>query len=73
MSTRPIPKDTLNAQILASDPKLSAWVSANAGSGKTHVLTAQDQIQMWALCAYQVAARKKLRELNQATRDTGKR
>ena len=24
---------------LASDPKVSAWVSANAGSGKTHVLT----------------------------------
>lgn len=39
MSTRTIPKDTLDAQILASDPKLSAWVSANAGSGKTHVLT----------------------------------
>ncbi len=39
MSTRTIPKQTLDAQILASDPKLSAWVSANAGSGKTHVLT----------------------------------
>ncbi len=39
MSTRIIPKQTLDAQILASDPKLSAWVSANAGSGKTHVLT----------------------------------
>ena len=26
-------------QSLASDPMRSAWVSANAGSGKTHVLT----------------------------------
>ena len=26
-------------QSLASDPRSSAWVSANAGSGKTHVLT----------------------------------
>ncbi len=26
-------------QSLASDPARSAWVSANAGSGKTHVLT----------------------------------
>ncbi|KQV72942.1 double-strand break repair helicase AddA [Rhizobium sp. Root1220] len=26
-------------QSIASDPKRSAWVSANAGSGKTHVLT----------------------------------
>ena len=25
-------------QILASDPASSAWVAANAGSGKTHVL-----------------------------------
>ena len=39
MSMRAIPKQTIDAQILASDPKLSAWVSANAGSGKTHVLT----------------------------------
>ena len=34
-----IPKDTQEAQRKASDPKLTAWVSANAGSGKTHVLT----------------------------------
>jgi ATP-dependent helicase/nuclease subunit A len=34
-----IPKDTQDAQRKASDPKLTAWVSANAGSGKTHVLT----------------------------------
>ncbi|MGO7428221.1 UvrD-helicase domain-containing protein, partial [Rhizobium ruizarguesonis] len=26
-------------QAIASDPLRSAWVSANAGSGKTHVLT----------------------------------
>jgi ATP-dependent helicase/nuclease subunit A len=30
---------TTQRQALASDPKRSAWVSANAGSGKTHVLT----------------------------------
>jgi len=36
-----IPGDTLFAQALASDPSLSAWVSANAGSGKTHVLASR--------------------------------
>lgn len=30
---------TAHQQSLASDPASSAWVSANAGSGKTHVLT----------------------------------
>ncbi|MCA1493372.1 double-strand break repair helicase AddA [Ensifer sp. NBAIM29] len=30
---------TTGQQALASDPVRSAWVSANAGSGKTHVLT----------------------------------
>jgi ATP-dependent helicase/nuclease subunit A len=30
---------TARQQALASDPTSSAWVSANAGSGKTHVLT----------------------------------
>ncbi len=30
---------TTRQQALASDPERSAWVSANAGSGKTHVLT----------------------------------
>ena len=30
---------TTRQQTKASDPKGSAWVSANAGSGKTHVLT----------------------------------
>lgn len=34
-----IPTDTKERQRLASDPGLSAWVSANAGSGKTHVLS----------------------------------
>jgi len=33
-----IPQDTLSIQARASDPAQSAWVSANAGSGKTHVL-----------------------------------
>lgn len=35
----PIPGDTVDSQKRASDPTLSAWVSANAGSGKTHVLS----------------------------------
>src|SRR5262245_50153461 len=34
----PIPHDVLALQRQASDPSVSAWVSANAGSGKTHVL-----------------------------------
>ncbi|MER9593470.1 double-strand break repair helicase AddA [Mesorhizobium sp. M0244] len=34
----PIPSDTAASQASASDPQNSAWVSANAGSGKTHVL-----------------------------------
>jgi len=33
-----VPADTVADQARASDPKNSAWVSANAGSGKTHVL-----------------------------------
>src|ERR1700704_2550985 len=33
-----IPADVLAVQRDASDPAVSAWVSANAGSGKTHVL-----------------------------------
>ncbi len=33
-----IPAETLLRQGQASDPSASAWVSANAGSGKTHVL-----------------------------------
>jgi ATP-dependent helicase/nuclease subunit A len=35
---RIIPEAVLRLQITASDPALSAWVAANAGSGKTHVL-----------------------------------
>src|ERR1700688_4375201 len=33
-----IPREVLERQRAASDPSLSAWVSANAGSGKTYVL-----------------------------------
>ena len=33
-----IPADTIDRQRRASHPDTSAWVSANAGSGKTHVL-----------------------------------
>lgn len=36
---RKVPDQVLEAQLEASDPEVSAWVSANAGSGKTHVLT----------------------------------
>ncbi|MBN8920565.1 MAG: double-strand break repair helicase AddA, partial [Rhizobiales bacterium] len=40
MSTRPtVPQHVIDRQREASDPTSSAWVSANAGSGKTHVLT----------------------------------
>jgi len=35
---RPIPEKTRRDQARASDPRNSAWVAANAGSGKTHVL-----------------------------------
>lgn len=38
MSLLAIPSSTLNKQATASRPDLSAWVSANAGSGKTFVL-----------------------------------
>ena len=34
-----IPESLRQRQTRASNPKTSAWVSANAGSGKTHVLT----------------------------------
>ncbi|MEP0522053.1 MAG: double-strand break repair helicase AddA [Hyphomicrobiales bacterium] len=39
MTTLPIPEDTKLRQRTASDPRISAWVSANAGSGKTYVLS----------------------------------
>ena len=38
MNARIIPEAVLRQQIEASDPAVSAWVAANAGSGKTHVL-----------------------------------
>lgn len=38
MKDRPIPEKTRQAQLAVSDPETSAWVSANAGSGKTYVL-----------------------------------
>lgn len=39
MTGLPIPEDTKLRQRTASDPQISAWVSANAGSGKTYVLS----------------------------------
>jgi len=36
---RNIPDSVTAQQLRASDPEISAWVTANAGSGKTHVLT----------------------------------
>src|SRR3954454_11915589 len=38
MAPRSIPTPVRDAQVRASDPAASAFVSANAGSGKTHVL-----------------------------------
>jgi ATP-dependent helicase/nuclease subunit A len=38
MNTPRIPPAVIENQHTASDPALSAWVSANAGAGKTHVL-----------------------------------
>jgi ATP-dependent helicase/nuclease subunit A len=38
MNARIVPEAVLRLQIDASDPAVSAWVAANAGSGKTHVL-----------------------------------
>jgi len=38
MSERPVGGLTIKRQQTASDPLTSAWVSAHAGSGKTHVL-----------------------------------
>lgn len=35
---RTIPDETIRLQAAAADPASSVWVSANAGSGKTHVL-----------------------------------
>ncbi len=38
MTSRPIPSTTQAAQARATDPAASAWVTANAGAGKTYVL-----------------------------------
>ena len=38
MSARSVPEAVIADQHSASDPAVSAWVSANAGAGKTHVL-----------------------------------
>ena len=38
MSLPSIPPQLIAVQHQASDPSVSAWVSANAGAGKTHVL-----------------------------------
>ncbi|MBL8587807.1 MAG: double-strand break repair helicase AddA [Methylobacteriaceae bacterium] len=37
--SRAVPDRVRDAQLRASDPRRSAWVSAHAGSGKTYVLT----------------------------------
>ncbi len=37
----PMPEQIVNSQRTASDPQRSVWVTANAGSGKTYVLTAR--------------------------------
>ncbi|MGH6935712.1 MAG: UvrD-helicase domain-containing protein, partial [Methylocella sp.] len=41
MASFDIPADTRIKQHQASDPRQSVWVSANAGSGKTHVLASR--------------------------------
>ena len=52
MSRAPaIPENTRARQALASDPRNSAWVSANAGSGKTHVLAQRVIRLLLARCA----------------------
>jgi ATP-dependent helicase/nuclease subunit A len=38
MSSPPVPASTQAAQVRATDPAASAWVTANAGAGKTFVL-----------------------------------
>src|SRR5256885_16251955 len=41
MASFDIPADTRSKQHEASNPNQSVWVSANAGSGKTHVLASR--------------------------------
>src|SRR5690349_25021085 len=38
---KPMPEQIVLRQRYASDPERSVWVTANAGSGKTYVLTAR--------------------------------
>ena len=38
---KPMPEHIAESQRVASDPRSSVWVTANAGSGKTYVLTAR--------------------------------
>jgi ATP-dependent helicase/nuclease subunit A len=38
VSPRTVPDVVIRTQVAASNPAVSAWVAANAGSGKTHVL-----------------------------------
>ena len=42
----PSPPDVRRLQVEAADPDVSAFVSANAGSGKTHVLAQRDQFAL---------------------------
>lgn len=46
-----IPPEVLRLQTDASDPEVSAWVAANAGSGKTHVLAQRVIRLLLAGCA----------------------
>jgi ATP-dependent helicase/nuclease subunit A len=48
---RPIPDDVRRRQRQASDPGVSAWVAANAGSGKTYVLAQRVINLLLAGCA----------------------
>ena len=41
MASFDVPSDALGKQHSASNPDQSVWVSANAGSGKTHVLASR--------------------------------
>jgi ATP-dependent helicase/nuclease subunit A len=51
VSIRAIPSEVLRLQTDASDPHVSAWVAANAGSGKTHVLAQRVIRLLLAGCA----------------------
>ena len=53
------------AQVTASNPKNSTWLSANAGSGKTKVLTDRVAPSLAAWCA---AAENSMYNLHQSRR-----